>query len=83
MAEKDAMLQPWDHLQAYAFPPFGLIPRLLSKVRLSRDLEVTLVALFWPLKPWFPDHLELLVEVPFLLPMRRDLLKQPIFIITI
>ena len=32
----DPMLQPWDHLQAYAFPPFGLIPRLLAKVCLSR-----------------------------------------------
>ena len=73
------MLQRWDHLQAYVFPPFGLIPRLLSKVRLSRDLEVTLVAPFWPLKPWFPDLLELLLEVPLLLPMWRDLLKQPHF----
>ena len=29
------MLQSWDHLQAYAFPPFGLLPRLLAKVRQS------------------------------------------------
>ena len=29
----DVMLQPWDHLQAYAFPPFGLVRRLLAKVR--------------------------------------------------
>ena len=78
-AEVDAMLQPWDHLQAYAFPPFGLIPRLLAKVRLSRGLELTLVAPFWPRKPWFPDLLELLVEVPVRLPSRRDLLRQPHF----
>ena len=31
----DAMLQSWDRLQAYAFPPFGLLPRLLAKVRQS------------------------------------------------
>ena len=37
-AGTDAMLQPWDHLQAYAFPPFGL---LLAMVRLSRGLEMT------------------------------------------
>ena len=78
-AGTDAMMQSWDNLQAYAFPPFGLIPRVLSKLRLSRGLEVTLVAPFWPLKPWFLDLLELLVEVPFLHPMRKDLLKQPHF----
>ena len=51
----DAMMQRWDNLQAYAFPPFGFILRVLAKVRQSRDLEVTLVAPFWPLRPWFPD----------------------------
>ena len=78
-AGTDAMLQPRDNLQAYAFPPFGLIPRVLSKVHLSRNLEVTLVAPFWPLKVWFPHLLELLVEVPFLLPMQMDLLRQAHF----
>ena len=29
----DAMLQSWDGLQAYAFPPFNLLPRMLAKVR--------------------------------------------------
>ena len=77
-AGTDAMVQPWDHLQAYAFPTFGLIPCLLAKVRLSRSLEMTLVAPFWPLKPWFPDLLELLVEVPVLLPSLRDLLRSRI-----
>ena len=75
----DAMLQPWDHLQAYVFPPFGLIPCLLAKVRQSRGLELTLVAPFWPLKPWFPDLLELLVEVPVRLQAHCDLLRQPHF----
>ena len=51
----DAMLQRWDNLQAYAFPLFGFIPRVLVKVCQSRNLEVTLVAPFWPLKPWFLD----------------------------
>ena len=76
-AGMDAILQSWDGLQAYAFPPLGLISRVLAKVRQSRGLELTLVAPFWPQHPWFPDLLELLVEVPFFLPRRRDLLKQP------
>ena len=45
-AGMDAMLQPWDGLQAYAFPPFSLLPRVLAKVRVSRGLELTLVAPF-------------------------------------
>ena len=78
-AAVDAMIQSWDHLQTYAFPPFGLIQRVLSKVRSSRNLEVTLVASFWLLRPWFLDLLDLLVDVPVLLPQRRDLLHQPHF----
>ena len=74
-AGTDAMLQSWDSLQAYAFPPFGLIPRVLVKVRSSQGLEVTLVAPFWPQHPWFPN----LLEIPFFLPRRRDLLRQPHF----
>ena len=75
-AGTDAMMQPWDGLQAYTFPPFGLLHRVLSKVWQSRGLELTLVAPFWPQCPWFPDLLE---AVPVFLPQRRDLLRQPHF----
>ena len=72
----DVMVQRWDGLQAYAFPRFGLLHRVLSKVRQSRGLELTLMAPFWPQCPWFPD---LLVAVPVSLPLWRDLLRQPHF----
>ena len=75
----DALLQIWDDLQAYAFPPFSLIRRVLNKVRLSRRLQLTLIAPFWPQKEWFPDLLEVLMEPPLRLPERRDLLRQPHF----
>ena len=75
----DALVQSWDNLQAYAFPPFALLQRVLSKVCGSHNLELTLIAPFWPLRPWFADLLDLLVEVPVLLPFRRDLLRQPHF----
>ena len=75
----DAIRQSWDGLQAYAFPPFGFLPNVLTKVRQSRNLEVTLVAPFWPLKPWFLDILELLIDVLVLLPLRKDLLCPPHF----
>ena len=75
-AGTDAMMQQWDGLQAYAFPPFSLLQRVIAKVRRFRGLELTLVAPFWPQHPWFPD---LLVAVPVFLPRQKDLLRQPDF----
>ena len=69
----------WSPLQAYAFPPFGLLQPVIAKVRQSRGLELTLVALFWPQHPWFPDILELLAAVSVFLPSWKDLLRQPHF----
>ena len=53
-AGTDAFLQSWDGLQAYAFPPFAIIPRVLAKLRESRGTELTLVAPHWAQRPWFP-----------------------------
>ena len=72
----DAALGVWGGLQAYAFSPFSLLHRVLLKVWQSRGLELTLVAPFWPQRPWF---LELLVAVPVFLPQRRGLVRQPHF----
>ena len=66
-AGTDALLQPWDDLQAYAFPPIAIIRRVLLKLRSSRNCELTLIAPFWPQRDWFPDLLELLSDVPITL----------------
>ena len=76
-AGTDAMLQSWDSLQANAFPPFAMISQVLAKVRASRSLELTLIAPFWPQRPWFPELLELLILPPLPLPSWWDLLRQP------
>ena len=78
-AGTDALLQPWDDLQAYAFPLIAIIRRVLLKLRSSRNCELTLIAPFWPQRDWFPDLLELLSDVPITLSDRRDLLRQPHF----
>ena len=78
-AGTDALLQPWDDLQAYTFPPIAIIRRVLLKLRSSRNCELTLIAPFWPQRDWFPDLLELLSDVPITLSDRRDLLRQPHF----
>ena len=56
-AGTDTMLQSWDSLQAYAFPPFAMISQVLPKVRASLGLELTLITPFWPQRPWFPELL--------------------------
>ena len=78
-AGTDALLQPWDDLQAYAFPPIAIIRRVLLKLRSSKNCELTLIAPFWPQRDWFPDLLELLSDVPITLSGQRDLLRQPHF----
>ena len=78
-AGTDALLQPWDDLQAYAFPPIAIIRRVLVKLRSKKNCELTLIAPFWPQRDWFPDLLELLSDVPITLSGRKDLLRQPHF----
>ena len=70
----DAFLQSWDGLQAYAFPTFAIIPRVLAKLRASRRTELTLVVPHWAQRPWFPDLLQLSLARPVVLPDRPDLL---------
>ena len=43
-AGTDAFLQCWDGLQAYAFPTWSILPRVLAKLRVSPGLEFTLIA---------------------------------------
>ena len=72
----DAFLQPWDGLQAYAFPPFALICQVLNKLRFSRGIVLTLVAPLCPQKERFLKIQSLAVAPPVALPMRADLLRQ-------
>ena len=64
----DAFLQPWDNLQAYAFPPLAIITRVLLKLRASHNCDLTLIAPFWPQREWFPVLLDLLSDIPIELP---------------
>ena len=75
----DAFLQPWDNLQAYAFPPIAIIKKVLLKLRAYHNCDLTLIAPFWPQREWFPDLLELLSDIPIELTKRRNLLRQPHF----
>ena len=74
----DALLQSWNGWQAYASPPWSLIPAVLKKLRSSSGV-LTIIVPYWPQRPWFPDLLDLVVDGPVALPLSRDLLRQPHF----
>ncbi len=71
----DAMSLSWNHLDGYAFPPFIMVPRVLAKVR-QEEARLTLVAPCWPTRQWFSLLLELLTELPVVLPAFPRLLSQ-------
>jgi len=70
-AGTDAFSVNWMGLDAYLFPPFGLIPRCLSKVR-REGATVTLLSPYWPSSPWFPLLLKLASDIAIILPPRHD-----------
>ena len=75
----DSLLQDWNGWLAYAFPPWALIPAVLKKLWSSSGVLLTLIAPYWPQRPWFPELLDLVVDGPVTLPLSRDLLRQPHF----
>ena len=75
----DTLLQNWNGWQAYAFPHWSLLPGVLEKLRSTSGVLLTIIAPYWPQRPWFPDLLDLVVDGPVALPQSRDLLRQPRF----
>ena len=73
----DALSLSWEHLNAYAFPPVSLLPQVLSKIRDQGCHRMILIAPGWPNMPWFWDLVDLSVQIPFTLPLTRDLVTQP------
>ena len=72
----DALSQTWTHWYGYAFPPFCLIGRVLSKVRKDGG-KLILVTPVWQAQYWYSLLLEMSVRNPLLLPQHKDLLKNP------
>ena len=73
----DAFHMPWGGLFGYAFPPFSLLGRVLSKLEMH-SATLIVVCPYWPSQPWFPHLCDLLVAHPVLLPSSRSLLSSPV-----
>ena len=66
----------WGHNYVYLFPPFSLIAKTLQKVRADVS-EAIMIAPIWPTQVWFCQLMELLIDIPRILPLRKDLLTLP------
>ena len=71
----DAMSMNWDGIHAYAFPPFHIIPAILTKIRMHR-CKIVLITPLWPQRTWFPELLHLSIAAPIFLPVIPGFLTQ-------
>ena len=69
----DAFLQNWAENDLYVFPPFAVLPQKFA----LDGAEGIIVAPFWPTKPWFSRLVDMLTDVPILLPANKEILYLP------
>ena len=72
----DAFCVNWEPYFFYAFPPFSLIPRCLTKIENDQATGVLIVP-YCTTQSWFTPLLNLLVDNPLLLPQSDNLLLLP------
>ena len=65
-------------IKGFAFPPFSLVGRCLSKVKREKVSELILVAAVWPTQPWFAVLLLMLYQRAINLPKYPSLLRNPL-----
>lgn len=71
----DALVVSWAGLSMYAFPPLGLLRRILTMLR-DVEADMLLIAPCWPNQAWFPLIIEMLVDLPYKFPPAAKLLSQ-------
>jgi hypothetical protein len=69
----DAFTMNWTNLNAYAFPPFNLIPAVLHKTR-KEKATLLLIAPLWSAQPWWPLLIDLVIDYPIYLGSDSNLL---------
>ena len=64
----DAFSFRWREFKPYIFPPFSLLGRILTKLKVLKVSDALIIAPWWPTAHWYPQLLQLLVQRPILLP---------------
>ncbi|CAC5414223.1 unnamed protein product [Mytilus coruscus] len=72
----DAFQVNWSNKNPYAFSPFCLIARCITKVNKERSNLVIIIPA-WQSQAFYPMLLEMSISTPLLLPQMRDLLTNP------
>ena len=74
--EVDAMTLHWNRWTSFIHAPIIMLPRILKKIR-EDQATCLLIAPNWPGQTWYPLLLEMLVNIPSLLPMTETSLYLP------
>ena len=74
----DAFSIPWKFNLCYLFPPFPLIQKCIQKIKQDQT-DALLITPVWKSRPWYPLLLEMLMDLPTLLPLHAKLLHLPMF----
>ncbi|KAK2551482.1 hypothetical protein P5673_027670 [Acropora cervicornis] len=73
----DAFSFCWREFKPYIFPPFSLLGRILTKLKVEEVPDALVIAPWWRTAHWYPPLLQLLVQRPILLPQWDELLTLP------
>ena len=76
--ETDAFSIPWKFNLCYLYPPFPLIQKCIQKIKQDQT-DALLITPVWKSRPWYPLLLEMLMDLPALLPIHAKLLHLPMF----
>lgn len=74
----DALAQDWRNNRPYMFPPFILLGRTLQKLIADQVEEAVLIAPRWPSQPWYPLLLQMLVDLPRIIPLAPSPVHDPL-----
>ncbi|XP_053400697.1 uncharacterized protein LOC128557387 [Mercenaria mercenaria] len=72
----DAFSLDWSKMFMYIFCPFSLVARALQKLRQDQGDCIMIVPL-WPTQNWWNDLLELLIDIPYIIPVTSKVLQIP------
>ena len=70
----DSFTADWSNYNFYAFPPFNMIMKTLTKVQADQATGV-LICPLWQTQPWYPKLMLMLASIPLLLPL--DVISLP------
>ena len=71
----NAFLQDWRNIQGlpYANPPWSPVEKVVNKA-MQQKMTLVLVSPVWKTQAWYPMVLNHLVDFPYLIPQRQDLI---------